>query len=248
LLPEELITALRRARHVCVLTGAGVSAESGVPTFRDAHSGLWARYDPMELATAEAFLRQPELVWRWYRWRRALVADATPNAGHQALAELQQHVPRMTLVTQNVDGLHQRAGSEAVIEFHGNLFANRCFADDCAASVADVGDAEVPTCIRCGGIVRPGVVWFGEAIAEHSLDQSFSAAASCDVFFSIGTSSLVYPTAGLAEAALESGALVVEINPEPTELSRKFHVSIAATSARILPEVINSLRDTPTAS
>jgi NAD-dependent deacetylase len=196
----------------------------------------------MELATTEAFLRQPELVWRWYRWRRELVADAVPNAGHRALAELPQSVSQLTLVTQNVDGLHQRAGSEAVIEFHGNLFANRCFAADCAAYIEDVGDAEVPTCASCGSLVRPGVVWFGEAIAEHCLDRSFSAAASCDVFLSVGTSSRVYPAAGLAEIALDSGALVAEINPEPTELAHKFHVSIAASAARVLPEVINSLQ------
>ena len=183
-----------------------------------------------------------------HRGLAQLVADASPNAGHRALAELPQWVSALTLVTQNVDGLHQRAGSEAVIEFHGNLFANRCISEGCDTDIKDLGDAEIPTCSRCGNLVRPGVVWFGEAIAEGCLDGSFSAAAACDVFLSVGTSSLVYPAAGLAEIALESGALVAEINPEPTELSRKFHVSIAAGAARVLPEVINCLRDKPTVS
>ena len=182
-----------------MLTGAGVSAESGIPTFREAQTGLWEKYDPLELATPEAFLRDPELVWRWYRWRRELVARAQPNAGHIALAQLAQRVPRLTLVTQNVDGLHQRAGSADVVEFHGNLFENRCFAEGCLVDVT--ADAMVPTCPGCGALVRPGVVWFGEAIPGQALDASFAAATDCDVFLSVGTSSLVYPAAGLADVA-----------------------------------------------
>ena len=151
-----------------MLTGAGVSAESGVPTFREAQTGLWEQYDPMDLATPEAFARDPELVWRWYRWRRDLVAGAEPNAGHRALAELQSLVPRLTLVTQNVDGMHQRAGSSDVIEFHGNLFSNRCSAEARIVNAADDDDG-VPSCPDCGGYLRPGVVWFGEAIPEEAL-------------------------------------------------------------------------------
>jgi NAD-dependent deacetylase len=230
---------LRQARHVCVLTGAGISAESGVPTFREAQSGLWERYDPMQLATPEAFLEDPALVWRWYRWRRELVAQAEPNPGHRALVRLAERVPRLTLVTQNVDGLHQRAGSEGVIEFHGNLFVNRCFVEGCEVACAE--DDEQPSCPGCGAPARPGVVWFGEAIPEQALNASFAAAADCDVFLSVGTSSLVYPAAGLARLAAESGATVIEINPNPTEMSSRFHYAIAENAGSALPELVDSV-------
>ncbi|MDH3337129.1 MAG: NAD-dependent deacylase [Gammaproteobacteria bacterium] len=235
-IPGAAVAAVRDARHVCVLTGAGVSAESGVPTFRDAQSGLWEKFDPLDLATPEAFLRDPALVWRWYRWRRDLVAMAEPNPGHVALATLAARIPRLTLVTQNVDGLHQRAGSKDVIEFHGNLFTNRCFAEDCVVD-CDAG-AEVPVCPGCGSNVRPGVVWFGEAIPEHALDQSFAAAADCDVFLSIGTSSLVFPAAGLAEIAKQSGAIVIEVNPNPTGMSAGFDYAIAGNVGIVLPDLL----------
>ena len=228
--------ALRAAAHVCVLTGAGISAESGVPTFRDAQDGLWAKYDPLDLATPEAFLRDPELVWRWYRWRRELVAGAKPNAGHAALARLGGLVPKLTLVTQNVDGLHQRAGSTGVVEFHGNLFDDRCFVEGCVVE-SDTATG-VPTCPGCGAQVRPGVVWFGEAIPERALEESFAAAAECDVFLSIGTSSLVYPAAGLAESAVRAGATVVEINPNPTGLATLFDHALAAAAGTALPALL----------
>ena len=236
---DAAVAAFRDARHICVLTGAGISAESGVPTFREAQSGLWEQYDPLDLATPDAFLRDPELIWRWYRWRRELVARAEPNAGHQALATLAKLVPRLTLVTQNVDGLHQRAGSKDVIEFHGNLFENRCFAEDCVVDCN--AKAEVPVCPGCGSNVRPGVVWFGEAIPEQALNRSFAAAADCDVFLSIGTSSLVFPAAGLADIANSSGAVVIEINPNPTEMSVGFDYAIAGNAGSVLPELIDSL-------
>jgi NAD-dependent deacetylase len=239
LLLDELQVVVSEARHVCVLTGAGISAESGVPTFREAQTGLWSRYDPLDLATPEAFLRDPGLIWRWYRWRRDLVTRVEPNAGHIALADLADLVPRLTLVTQNVDGLHQRAGSQEVIEFHGNLFVDRCFAEDCVVECNH--DTEIPACPGCGSPARPGVVWFGEAIPESALNESFAAAAECDVFLSIGTSSLVYPAAGLASIARESGAIVAEINPSPTEMSSNFNISIAGNAGVVLPELINSL-------
>jgi NAD-dependent deacetylase len=242
--PVALVAALRDAKHVCVLTGAGVSAESGVPTFRDAQQGLWAKYDPLQLATPEAFAADPALVWRWYAWRRKLVADMEPNAGHVALAQLADVVPRLTLVTQNVDGLHQRAGSKDVIEFHGNIFDDRCFDEGCI--VESVGDGEPPRCPGCGGFVRPGVVWFGEAIPEHARDASFAAAANCDVFLSVGTSALVYPAAGLIEVARENGATTVEINPEPTMHATAFDYGLAARSGSVLPELLESLAAKPT--
>ena len=238
-IPDALLTALRDARHVFVLTGAGTSAESGVPTFRDAQSGLWEKYDPLDLATPEAFLRDPVLIWKWYRWRRELVAKAEPNPGHVALAQLATLVPKLTLVTQNVDGLHQRAGSIDVIEFHGNLFADRCFVEDCVVECD--ADSAVPICPGCGSNVRPGVVWFGEAIPEHALGQSFAAAGACDVFLSIGTSSLVYPAAGLAELAGKAGATVAEVNPEPTGMAAGFDFAIAGKSGSVLPNLVRQL-------
>ena len=238
-IPDGLITALRDARHVFVLTGAGTSAESGVPTFRDAQSGLWEKYDPLDLATPEAFLRDPELVWKWYRWRRELVAKADPNPGHVALATLATLVSKLTLVTQNVDGLHQRAGSADVIEFHGNLFTDRCFAEGCVVDCNT--DTAVPVCPGCGANARPGVVWFGEAIPEQALNQSFVAAADCNVFLSIGTSSLVYPAAGLADLATNAGAIVAEINPNPTGMAAGFDFAVAGNAGAVLPDMLDRL-------
>ncbi len=238
-IPEQLIAALRDARHVCVLTGAGVSAESGVPTFREAQDGLWSKYRAEDLATPEAFLADPALIWRWYRWRRGIVSEAQPNPGHLALARLADLVPKLTLVTQNVDNLHQRAGSRGVIEFHGNIFEDRCFAD----GTLHVGDdhLDVPVCPDCGGHLRPGVVWFGESIPERALDESCAAAADCDVFMSVGTSSLVYPAAGLADLARQHGAVVAEINPNPTVHAVRFDFALAGNSGAILPELVESL-------
>ena len=210
-----------------------------MPTFREAQTGLWAQYDPLELATPEAFARDPELVWRWYQWRRELVAKAAPNAGHKALAELASLVPRLTLVTQNVDGMHQRAGSRDVIEFHGNIFTNRCFAD--GRIVETAGDEGVPSCPDCGAHVRPGVVWFGEAIPEDALRASFAAAGDCDVFLSVGTSALVYPAAGLADIAIAAGATTIEVNPSPTGQSESYTASLRGNAGVVLPKLVESL-------
>jgi len=168
-IPDSLISAVRTARHIAVLTGAGISAESGVPTFREAQTGLWAQYDPLELATPEAFRRNPKLVWQWYEWRRGLVSKAQPNPGHLALAQLELKVERFTLITQNVDGLHQRAGSRNVVELHGNINRTKCFDEEVVIeSWAETGDAP-PRCPRCGGLLRPDVVWFGEALPRQAL-------------------------------------------------------------------------------
>jgi NAD-dependent deacetylase len=238
-IPGALLAALRDARHICVLTGAGVSAESGVPTFRDAQEGLWARYRAEDLATPEACRADPALVWRWYRWRRELIAAAAPNPGHHALVRLAELVPRLTLVTQNVDDLHQRAGSTDVIQFHGNIFENRCFRD---GTLHDADDADaVPACPDCGAPLRPGVVWFGEAIPQRALAASSAAAADCDVFLSVGTSAAVYPAAGLADIAREGNALLVEINPNPTMQVSNFDISLAGNSGLVLPELLESL-------
>jgi NAD-dependent deacetylase len=240
-IPEALVEALRASRHVCVLTGSGISAESGVPTFREALTGLWEKFDPHQLATPEAFLKDPELIWKWYRWRRELVTKVEPNAGHRALVELATRVQKLTLITQNVDGLHQRAGSKNVIEFHGNLFQDRCFVEGCIVTDAGRVADEVPACPACGGHLRPGVVWFGEAIPESALGAAITAASNCDLFFSVGTSALVWPAAGLAETARAAGAKVIEVNPNTTPLSGDSDFCLNGNAGTVLPDLVSSL-------
>lgn len=241
-IPEALTKAIRASRHICVLTGAGVSAESGVPTFRDAMEGLWEKHDPRKLATPEGFVEDPELVWGWYLWRRKLVRDVEPNPGHAALADLEKLAGRVTLVTQNVDGLHQRAGSTGVIEFHGNLFVDRCFLEGTVVDTQAETDYEgqPPACPRCGGHVRPGVVWFGEPIPEAALTGSFAAARDCDVFLSVGTSSEIYPAAGLFDIARSAGAVTVEINPDVTEQTAHFDYVLSGKSGEVLPGLVRT--------
>ena len=239
---ERAAEALRRARYVCVLTGAGISAESGIPTFRDALTGLWAKFRPEELATPEAFERDPETVWSWYEWRRQLIREAQPNAGHLALAELARRVPGFTLVTQNVDGLHQRAGSRDVLEYHGNILRDRCTVEQIVAQRSeDTRRAALPRCAACGGLLRPDVVWFGESIPAGPMNVAAAAAEECDVFLSVGTSSLVYPAAGLAEVALRQRATVIEINPNETDLSPHAHVVLRGPSGHVLPALLQEL-------
>ena len=237
--PRALVEAVRGAESVVALTGSGVSAESGVPTFRDAQTGLWAKYDPQRLATPEAFARDPALVWRWYAWRRSLVEAASPNAGHQALAKLERSVPDFSLVTQNVDGLHGEAGSEKVLELHGNIRRSRCSAENVAVEPDETGQAP-PLCPNCGAPLRPDVVWFGEALPAAEARAASEAARSCDLFLSVGTSGLVYPAAALPYEALESGATVVEVNPEPTPLASDAHYSLRGRAGEVLPELVRA--------
>ena len=240
--PDPLIasaaTALATARRVCVLTGAGVSAESGIPTFRDAMTGLWSRFRPEELATPEAFERDPAFVWRWYEERRRRITAAEPNPGHFAIAELERRVPVLTLVTQNVDGLHQRAGSRNVHEYHGSLMRDRCTVEGTVATRADGPSSTPPRCSRCGGLLRPDVVWFGEPIPEAPMRTAHEAAAACEVFVSVGTSSVVYPAAGLAEVARDAGATIVEVNPDLTALSDAADIRLAGAAGSMLPRVV----------
>ena len=240
-IPEQLVTALRDARHVCVLTGAGVSAESGVPTFREAQTGLWENFRPEDLATPEAFERDPKTVWEWYVWRRELVAKAEPNPAHLALAELERMKEDFKLITQNVDGLHQRAGSTEVVEFHGNITRNKCFREGVIVNGCEDTSSVPPGCPSCGGPLRPDVVWFGEAIPTAALTSAFEAAERCELFLSIGTSSLVQPAAGLAEIALRSGARVVEINLDSTPLSSLADHSLRGPAGDILPALLKGL-------
>lgn len=240
---SDLIDALRRARHIAVLTGAGVSAESGVPTFRDAQTGLWSQFNPEELATRRAFERNPKLVWEWYAFRREWVARANPNAGHYALAKLEKRFPQFTLITQNIDSLHERAGSKNILELHGNIFRTKCFREDTRVSNWLATDEIPPRCPRCGSYIRPDVVWFGEALPRRALDESFRAAETCDVFFSIGTSGVVEPAASLPFVALQNGATVIEINPDETPLSDSATFVLRAASGVALPLMIEILRE-----
>lgn len=240
-IPESLVTTLRSAQKVAVLTGSGISAESGVPTFRDAQTGLWARYDPVELATPEAFERDPRLVWEWYAWRRELVGKAAPNPGHEALAELESRVPDFVLLTQNVDDLHRQAGSQNVIELHGNIMRSTCSVEDVLASPREDDTGLPPSCPSCGAFLRPDVVWFGEALPAAAIEDAFDAARECDVFFTIGTSGLVQPAASLPFEALSAGAVVVEVNPSDTPLTQRVDHSLRGKAGEVLPALIDTL-------
>lgn len=239
--PPQLVEALRKARSIAVLTGAGISAESGVPTFRDAQTGLWAKFQPEELATPEAFQRNPKLVWEWYQWRFEMVRSVKPNPGHYALAEIENRVPSFTLVTQNVDGLHRQAGSRNVLEVHGNITRYKCFDDNEPVESWPPTDEVPPKCPRCGGLIRPDVVWFGEALPMEAFASAEEAAKTCEVFFSIGTSSMVFPAAQLPSHALRAGATVVEINPTRTPLTAKATYAFQRPSGECLPELVKAV-------
>lgn len=248
-IPPELIAALQQARQVVVFTGAGVSAESGIPTFRDALTGLWQRFDAEDLATPDAFRRDKELVWGWYEWRRMQVLRAQPNPAHMAIARLAQLVPRLTVVTQNVDDLHERAGSTEVLHLHGSLHAPRCFA--CGrAHLLPLGIPEEPEggrrlspplCQHCGGAIRPGVVWFGEGLPQQVLDAAFAAAGACDLLLAIGTSGLVQPAARIPWLAKQAGAKVVQINPTATALDDECTWSLRGAAGAVMPSLLSGL-------
>ena len=237
----RLAAALRGARLVAALTGAGISAESGISTFRDAQQGLWARFDPRELATPSAFARNPKRVWDWYAWRREALKGVRPNAGHYALVEMSVRFHTFILITQNVDGLHRLAGNPQVIELHGNIQRVRC--TECYTFAEDWNDngIEVPRCSVCGGLLRPHVVWFGEPLPRAELEAALEAARSCQVFFSIGTSGVVQPAASLAYAAKNRGAAVVEINAERTPLTPKADFFLQGRSGKILPALVKAV-------
>ena len=238
--PVELISLLQRLPRLVVLTGAGVSQESGLRTFRDAQTGLWAQYKPTELASPEAFQRDPKLVWDWYAWRREAVKGVRPNPGHYALVEIEKRLPQFTLITQNVDNLHHFAGSQNLLELHGNIQRVRC-ADCYTFTETWDDDTElVPRCKVCNGLLRPDVVWFGEALPRHQLEAAVLAARSCEVFFSVGTSGVVQPAASLAFAAQDRGAVVVEINAEPTALTTKADYVLEGKSGEILPALVKA--------
>lgn len=235
---EHARRLLADVSSVAVLTGAGISAESGVPVFRGPQ-GMWNNMRPEDIATPEAFARDPAMVWRWYRSRLATVRKVEPNAGHTALAALERRVKDFTLATQNVDGLHLRAGSRNVLELHGNIGRNRC--DRCGLkheAVPEPEDAPLPRCVECGGIERPDVVLFGEMLPEGIFEEAASAAARCQAFLVIGTSGVVQPAAMLADIAAGNGATVIEVNLEQTPLSLLATVTLLGASGEILPRIV----------
>ena len=234
---EDLRERLREARHIAVLTRAGISAESGVPTFRG-EGGLWKRYRAIDLATPEAFVRDPKLVWEFYNQRRELLAPLGPNPGHLALAEIEGRAPHFTLITQNIDGLHKMAGSRNIIEFHGNLWKVRCTGCQTVMEDRRVPLPQLPTCDSCGSLLRPHVVWFGEMLDPQVLDAAYEAVGDCDLMIVIGTSGVVQPAASMGVEAKRNGASVAEINLEPTPYSDVYDISILDKSVEILPQLL----------
>jgi NAD-dependent deacetylase len=245
---NRVAAALAEAELVAVSSGAGISKESGIPTFREAQTGLWERYDPEELATPHAFQRNPDRVWAWYMYRRGLVEAARPNPAHRAVAELEDLVSRVVVLTQNIDGLHHVAGSTDVVELHGSLHRYKCFAA-CRGepTIVDLNPAayaeeRAPRCPFCGGAVRPDVVWFGETLPQHALTRAFEVAAACDVMLVVGTSGIVQPAASLPYKARSSGALVVEVNPLPSQITPTADVFIQEAAGLALPRIVKALR------
>jgi len=237
---RNLIDHLRKAYSVAVLTGAGISAPSGVPTFRG-KDGLWNKFNPEELANFEAFNKNPELIWEWYNWRRKLINEVKPNLGHYALVDLENLIQDFTIVTQNVDNLHQRAGSKNVIELHGNIMRNKCI--DCGNPYIEdeIDEKNIPNCLNCNGMIRPDVVWFGELLPEDNIKHSQQVASETEVFFTIGTSSTVEPAASLSYLAKGNGAYLVEINPEETPLTHFADESYQISADACLPYLIVAL-------
>lgn len=235
----EAAALLAQAEHIVALTGAGISAESGLPTFREAQTGLWARYRPEDLATPEAFARDPRLVWEWYAWRRSLVRAAQPNAGHLAIARLERLAPRFMLVTQNVDGLHRRAGSHRVHELHGDLMRTICSRERRPVEPPNETGELPPACPQCGAPLRPDVVWFGEPLPADALYAASAAAASCNALLVIGTSLHVYPAASLVPTALDAGAVVFIVNTEPPALPPHPRLFLlTGSAAEVLPDLV----------
>lgn len=240
-IPAELISLLKVASRVAVLTGAGISQESGLPTFRDAQEGLWAQYQPEDLATPAAFAKNPQLVWDWYAMRREKAKTVQPNPGHYALAEMARQIRHFNLITQNVDSLHQRAGSVEVLELHGSLGRVKCAACGQPTQTWQESEGEVPRCAACGGWLRPDVVWFGEELPQRALEAAVEAARRADLFFSIGTSGLVQPAASLAMAAKYQKAVVVEVNATPTPLTELADFTLIGKAGEILPALVQAV-------
>jgi NAD-dependent deacetylase len=241
----EAALRLKHSRTLVVLTGAGVSKESGIPTFRDAQDGLWARYDPMELATREGFLRDPAMVWQWYGYRFGMVESARPNPGHVAIAEMEGIFPRVTVITQNIDGLHQAAGSTDVVELHGSIRRYKCLdGRHTGFTRADLGaqSQAPPVCPHCGALLRPDVVWFGEMLPPDAIHRAFDLCQNCDAMLVVGTSGEVEPAASLPIRAAYSGALVIDVNPARGQSARWADIFLQGGGGEILPRLVEALR------
>ncbi len=230
---------LKQAQSVTVLTGAGISADSGVPTFRG-KDGLWRSFRAEDLATPEAFAKNPQLVWEWYDWRRELIASKSPNPGHHALAEMENRCPRFTLITQNVDGLHEQSGSRNILEIHGNIWKARCTVCKQVSENREVPISILPYCSspKCGALLRPHIVWFGESLAEKEIQDSMTALQSCDVMLVVGTSGVVQPAASFAGIAKSCGAFVVEINTDPSTQSTLLDQVLRGKASDVLPKLL----------
>jgi NAD-dependent deacetylase len=237
---SETILRLKGAKSIVFFTGAGISAESGISTFRGA-GGIWNKLKPEELASMDGFMKNPEMVWEWYKYRKEVIHKTQPNAGHIAIAQFQDIIPEVTVVTQNIDNLHRRAGSKNIFELHGNIEKNYCM--KCKKRYdGDIDlSAKVPVC-ECGGMIRPDIVWFGEYLPEDQFIGSEKAVRNCDVFVAAGTSAVVYPAAGLIYAAKEAGAYIIEINIEETEISAFADISYFEKTGTVLPRLLNDLK------
>ncbi|MFQ6069734.1 MAG: NAD-dependent deacylase [Candidatus Aminicenantales bacterium] len=239
---KELAALLRLKKRIAVLTGAGISAESGIPTFRG-KEGLWRRFRAEELATPTAFRNNPNLVWEWYEWRRGIIGEKKPNPGHKVLADWEKRFPEFAIITQNIDGLHAKAGSENIVELHGNIWKMRCTKEGIVIENHDVPLEEIPPCCpSCGALLRPHVVWFGESLDPEVLHKSFALSSSCEVMFVVGTSAVVHPAASLPLTASESGATVVEININSTSLTPYADFSLLGKAGEILPQIDKNLQ------
>ena len=242
-LPAELVNRLRTAKFCVVLTGAGISAESGVPTFRDADNGLWSTFNLEELATPEGFIKNPQKVWEWYQHRRETIKDVKPNPGHYALAQLEDYYEEFCLITQNIDGLHVLAGSKNILELHGNIHRNKCFEEGTIIKDLPKGDESPPRCPNCQGFIRPDVVWFNELLPGYELSKANEVSSQCNVFISAGTSAIVYPAADLPLIAKKAGAYVIEVNVEKTAISAHVDTTILGRTGIILPRLARILRE-----
>ena len=235
---HDFIDRLKTAKSVVFFTGAGISAESGVPTFRG-KEGLWKKFKPQELANFDAFIRNPDLVWEWYQYRRKIVKKANPNPGHLAIVEMEKYFDDVSVITQNVDNLHNRAGSKNVYELHGNIERNYCIDCETIYNTTElVISGKAPRCKKCGGLIRPDIVWFGESIPQSIFSAAEFKAKNSDICFVIGTSAIIYPAASIPRLAKEGGAYLVEINIEPTEISHFVDYSLIGKSGEILPEIL----------
>ncbi len=240
-IPQNFISKLLESESIVFFTGAGISAESNIPTFRG-KDGIWNKLKPEELANFDAFLRNPEMVWEWYSHRKKIIHQSEPNPGHKAIAEMQNLFKEVTVVTQNIDNLHRRAGSEKIYELHGNIERNYCI--NCKTFYNDElpFKGKIPTCTKCGGLIRPDIVWFGEYLPQDQFQASAEASKNCDVFFVVGTSAVVYPAASLIYTARENGAYIVEVNIEETEISYLSNKSFYGEAGKTLPAIVDELK------